>query len=115
MINNKYTIKAVSILLSATLIYACNEKTEIPEYNYTSDRIVVKTEVEGQTKAGYEGTTALPSEFVMDIIQGNNQNYNYSLVRMTKGNVNGLSDNCTERAAGPLSIRISIRKSSIAE
>ena len=47
MINNKYTIKAVSILLSATLIYACNEKTEIPEYNYTSDRIVVKTEVEG--------------------------------------------------------------------
>lgn len=84
MINNKYTIKAVSILLSATLIYACNEKTEIPEYNYTSDRIVVKTEVEGQTKAGYEGTTALPSEFVMDIIQGNNQNYNYSLVRMTK-------------------------------
>ena len=81
MINNKYTIKAVSILLSATLIYACNEKTEIPEYNYTSDRIVVKTEVEAQTKAGYEGTTALPSEFVMDIIQGNNQNYNYSLVR----------------------------------
>ena len=81
MINNKYTIKAVSILLSATLIYACNEKTEIPEYNYTSDRIVVKTEVEVQTKAGYEGTTALPSEFVMDIIQGNNQNYNYSLVR----------------------------------
>ena len=53
MINNKYTIKAVSILLSATLIYACNEKTEIPEYNYTSDRIVVKTEVEGQTRAGY--------------------------------------------------------------
>ena len=84
MISHRYTIKTVSVLLSATIMYACNEKIDTPEYTDDSNRIVVKTEVEGQTKAGYEGTTALPSEFVMDIIQGDDQNYNYSLIRMTK-------------------------------
>ena len=80
----KHIVKTLSILLSAAFIVSCNEKIDTPEYTDDSNRIVVKTEVEGQTKAGYEGTTALPSEFVMDIIQGDSQNYNYSLIRMTK-------------------------------
>ena len=80
----KHISKTLSILLSAAFIVSCNEKIDTPEQMDTADRIVVKTEVEGQTKAGYEGTTALPSEFVMDIIQGDDQNYNYSLIRMTK-------------------------------
>ena len=79
----KHIVKSLSILLSTAFIVSCNDKIDTPEHSDTSNRIIVKTEVEGQTKAGYEGTTTLPSEFVMDIIQGN-ANYNYSLLRMTK-------------------------------
>ena len=59
----KHIVKSLSILLSTAFIVSCNDKIDTPEYSDTSNRIIVKTEVEGQTKAGYEGTTTLPSEF----------------------------------------------------
>ena len=48
----------------------------------SGNQITVKSEV--VTKAGYEGTETVPSEFIMDINQGEESYYNYSLVKMTK-------------------------------
>ena len=53
------------------------------DFSDENAQITVKSEVE-LTKAGYEGTTSLPSEFIMDINQGSDSKYNYSLIKMTK-------------------------------
>ena len=80
----KYIIKAPFVLLSLFFIVSCSEIIDnSTEDTIKKDNIIVTTEI-SHTKAGYEGTTALPSEFVIDIIQGDNDNYNYSLIRMTK-------------------------------
>lgn len=60
-------------------IASCNEKME----TYTSERITVISEV-CKTKAGYEGTSVLPSKFIMDITQNAGKEFNYSLVTMSK-------------------------------
>ena len=51
---------------------SCIEKvgTELPD---TSDYITVTSEVDMQTKAGYEGTSVLPSSFYMTIKQGSEE------------------------------------------
>ena len=61
-------------------IMSCSkDMTEIPE---NGSCIVVKTSVD--TKAGYEGTTVLPEKFIIDINQGVEDKYNYSLVKMDR-------------------------------
>ena len=82
-------IKLFAITISAALFsVACNEKIETELQSGTGAEITVTTDFP-ITKAGYEGTTTLPSEFYMDINQNAESYYNYSLVKMTKqGNSN---------------------------
>ena len=77
----RYTIKALFVLFSAVCIASCNEKIDAAD-DVAAERITVMSEVT-ETKAGYEGTTVLPSKFIMNIDQ-NNSSYNYSLVTMAK-------------------------------
>ena len=77
----RYTIKALFVLFSAVCIASCNEKIDASD-DVAAERITVMSEV-AETKAGYEGTTVLPSKFIMNIDQ-NNSSYNYSLVTMAK-------------------------------
>lgn len=74
------------ILTLSAVIYttSCSEMITA-DFSDENAQITVKSEVE-LTKAGYEGTTSLPSEFIMDINQGSDSKYNYSLVKMTKEN-----------------------------
>ena len=85
-------IKVYYILLSMIFIASCNEKIE----TYTAERITVVSEI-GQTKAGYEGTSILPSEFIMDISQNAGNEFDYSLVTMSKtdGNLYKEQDDIT--------------------
>ena len=76
-------LKALQALLSIVLVISCNDDM----MKESDRRIIVRTEVENKVKAGYEGTTSLPSEFIMDIIQGDNKKYDYSLIKMTKGEI----------------------------
>ena len=79
----KYTIKTLTVLLSAVLIASCNEIIDAEKDKIdTKENITVVSEV-SHTKAGYEGTSVLPTEFVMDIDQ-KVDNYNFSLVTMYK-------------------------------
>lgn len=79
----KYTIKTLTVLLSAVLIASCNEIIDAENDKIdTRENITVVSEV-SHTKAGYEGTSVLPTEFVMDIDQ-KVDNYNFSLVTMYK-------------------------------
>ena len=59
---------------------SCIEKvgTELPD---TSDYITVTSDVDMQTKAGYEGTSVLPSSFYMTIKQGSQDAKNYTMNR----------------------------------
>jgi hypothetical protein len=76
-------LKALQALLSIVLVISCNDDM----MKESDRRITVRSEVENKVKAGYEGTTSLPSEFIMDIIQGDNEKYDYSLIKMTKGEI----------------------------
>lgn len=79
----KYTVKTLTVLLSTTFIASCVESMDTgTEQKETKESITVLSEV-SQTKAGYEGTSVLPMEFVMDIDQ-KMENYNFSLVTMYK-------------------------------
>ena len=66
--------------LSAVSIFACTRHDADLQVNSV---ISVTAGVE-QTKVGYEGTSVLPSTFVMDIAQGAGAAYDYSLVQMNK-------------------------------
>lgn len=77
-------IKEKITAIAAILIFvSCTENINGDIFN-NENQIRVTTQVGNGTKAGYEGTTVLPTEFMMDINQGSNENYNYSLIRMTK-------------------------------
>ena len=80
----KYMKKLTLITMAVFCLIACSEdiENEIPE---SGRSIIVKTEIGSQARAGYEGTTVLPSEFIMDVNQ-ENRIYNYSLVKMVKQN-----------------------------
>ena len=69
------------LLIAGLITISCNDiiNNNRPEY---TDYITVKSSID--TKAGYEGTSLLPDKFVMDIKQGEEGYYDYSLVEMTK-------------------------------
>ena len=77
----KRNITSVMLLIAGLIAISCSDiiDSNIPE---NIDYITVKSSVD--TKAGYEGTSLLPSEFIMDINQGEEAYYDYSLVKMTK-------------------------------
>lgn len=80
--NTKKFIQILAVSATA-LITACEEQLTSFE---GETPITVSTLVSEKTRAGYDNAN-LPSTFVMDIEQGS-ENYNYSLVTMTRGNGN---------------------------
>lgn len=76
-------LKTLQALLTLVLVISCNDYL-IEE---SGRKITVRSEVGYKVKAGYEGTTSLPSEFIMDINQGGNERFDYSLIKMTKGEI----------------------------
>lgn len=67
------------IILLTFLLVSCNRKFD-PTAN-ESEIIIAASVLE--TRVGYEGTSVLPSSFVMDVDQSGSK-YDYSLVTMTK-------------------------------
>ena len=51
---------------------SCSEKIN-EEFENIGRSITVRSEVVSRVKAGYDGTTVLPDEVVMHIIQGSNK------------------------------------------
>lgn len=49
-----------------------------------NERAITVTASVQQTKAGYENGVLMPQNFIMDIYQGSDEKYNYSLIEMTK-------------------------------
>lgn len=81
--------KLLQALLTIVLVLSCNDQlTE--DHDSSRRKITVRSEVGNKVKGGYEGTTTLPSEFIMDIIQGDNEKYDYSLIKMVKDEVGTL-------------------------
>lgn len=77
------TQKALFASLAIILLSACDNKNGIvPPLEETP--ITVTADINQHTKAGYESGVLMPEKFVMDIIQGDDAKYNYSLVEMTK-------------------------------
>ena len=67
-------------IAALSFIVGCNKVMEETQEGGAGE-IIVTTSVD--TKAGYEGATVLPTNFVMDIDQKVAE-YNYSMVHMTK-------------------------------
>ena len=76
----KKIIGLITAIAAIACVVSCNKG--ITEIEDPRPSIIVKSSVE--TKAGYEGTTVLPEEFIMDINQAVEDKYNYSLVKMSK-------------------------------
>ena len=72
-------ISHLLFILPAAVVISCNGKHEPTINEYV---IIVAASV-AEARVGYEGTSVLPSTFVMDIDQSGS-NYDYSLVKMTK-------------------------------
>ena len=77
------TPKVLFALLAVILLSACdnNERIEQPFENHP---ITVTADINQHTKAGYENGVLMPEKFIIDINQGSDSKYNYSLVEMTK-------------------------------
>lgn len=71
-------------VLATFLLLSC-DKTNNIEQQGDGRQITVSADVINYTRAGYENGVLLPEKFVMDIIQGAESGFNYSLVEMTKG------------------------------
>lgn len=83
-IMKRYTMNRITQLIITLSVsfcaMSCIEEvgTELPD---TSDYITVTSEVDMQTKAGYEGTSVLPSSFTMTIKQGTGSANPYTMNR----------------------------------
>ena len=105
----KRNITSVILLIAGLITISCSDiiDSNIPE---NIDYITVKSSVD--TKAGYEGTSLLPSEFIMDINQGEEAYYDYSLVKMTKKSNNNTyeaPEEVTLRWANPDHSKVSVK------
>lgn len=70
------------VMLALVLMPACTKKVIGPTLH--DNAIRVSADVIQHTKAGYESGVLLPEKFVMDIIQGDIERFNYPLVEMTR-------------------------------
>jgi hypothetical protein len=76
------TIKMAAVMLVLVLMPACTKKVNGPTLH--NNAIQVTADVTQHTKAGYESGVLLPEKFIMDIIQGDIDRFNYPLVEMTR-------------------------------
>ena len=72
-------------ILATILLLSCN-KTDSITQQVSDQQITVVADITNYTRVGYENGILLPEKFVMDIIQGDEPRFNYSLVEMTKSN-----------------------------
>jgi hypothetical protein len=77
------TQKALFATLAIILLSACDNTNGIVPPLEESP-ITVTADVTQHTRTGYESGVLMPEKFVMDITQGDDTKYNYSLVEMTK-------------------------------
>lgn len=77
------TPKALFASFAIILLSAC-DKTNSTILPLKESPITVTADITQHTKAGYESGVLMPEKFVMDINQGDEAKYNYSLVEMTK-------------------------------
>lgn len=73
------TFNLIVVILSTLLFSSCNKVDTL-----ANQQITVTADITNYTRAGYENGVLLPEKFVMDIIQGDEARFNYSLVEMTK-------------------------------
>lgn len=79
----KSSKRILSIIIPAAILVSGCEKSGADQ-SHDERTITVTAGVVSQTKAGYESGVLLPEKFFMDIIQGDDAKYNYTLVEMTK-------------------------------
>jgi hypothetical protein len=72
-------------ILATILLLSCN-KTDSITQQVSDQQITVVADITNYTRVGYENGILLPEKFVIDIIQGDEPRFNYSLVEMTKSN-----------------------------
>lgn len=72
-------------ILATILLLSCNKTDNITQ-QVSDQQITVVADITNYTRVGYENGILLPEKFVMDIIQGDEPRFNYSLVEMTKSN-----------------------------
>jgi hypothetical protein len=72
------------IAILATLLLLSCGKSENNGQLVNNQQVTVSANITNYTRAGYENGVLLPEKFVMDIIQGVEDRFDYSLVEMTK-------------------------------
>lgn len=77
------TQKVPFALLAIIMLSACDNTNDIV-LPLEESPITVTADIAQHTRAGYESGVLMPEKFVMDIRQGDDAKYNYSLVGMTK-------------------------------
>lgn len=77
-----FMMKSLVAIATIAVLTSCNKEKSLILQD--SNVINVTAHVNSLTKAGYEGTSNLPETFCMDISQGADAKYDYSLVEMTR-------------------------------
>ncbi|MBQ5855493.1 MAG: fimbrillin family protein, partial [Alistipes sp.] len=72
------------IAILATLLLLSCGKSDNNGQLVNNQQVTVSANITNYTRAGYENGVLLPEKFVMDIIQGVEDRFDYSLVEMTK-------------------------------
>ena len=76
-------LKPLFASLAILLLSACGNTNDIMP-PLKESLIKVTADISQHTRAGYKSGELMPEKFVMNITQGDNVKYNYSLVEMTK-------------------------------
>lgn len=77
------TFNTCAAIIATLLLLSCDRSNNI-DIQVNTKQITVTADITSYTRAGYEDGVLLPEKFVMDIIQGDESRFNYSLVEMTK-------------------------------
>ena len=78
------THKSLHAMLAALFLLAACDNPNGIDLPLEDQSFTVTADVVQHTKAGYESGVLLPEKFVVDVNQGAEDKYNYSLVEMTK-------------------------------
>lgn len=77
------TYKLLFGILAILVLPSCRKSNgNVPSFKERT--ITVTANISQHTKAGYENGVLMPERFIMDVTQGDQAKYNYSLLEMTK-------------------------------